>query len=97
MVFEFTKPGTLSDPGFIPVQRTVDVPWGDYRVLDDVVLLPRQSLVDCEPVSQGNAGFYVSPPESDTRGSRRFAVYVPSTVTAMATPGKREIQGASRM
>lgn len=77
----------LSKPGYLPVQRTVEALWNDYVVTDDVVLLPQQPSGDCEPMSSTTGGLYVEPSQTDGRGTRRMAVYVPDSSVVQIRSG----------
>lgn len=71
----------LRGAGHLPVQRTIVVPQGDFRTIDDVVLTPLDSAVTpvtfgaSSAVARGNA-------VSDASGTRQATVYFPPGTTA---------------
>src|SRR5581483_1351629 len=69
--------------GFLPVQRTLDVPWQDYRFVPDVAMValdPDVTAIDTAAAT----GFQVArgSAQTDSDGTRRATVLFPPGVTA---------------
>lgn len=68
--------------GFLPAERSLDVPWNDWIRAPDVVLLRRDSLT-CSNTVGGSVGRFAEPTTpgawttTDARGTRTMAVWVP--------------------
>lgn len=73
----------IQKTGYFPMQRTVEVPWNDYIVTEQLVLVPQQTT-GCLPVSGANGGFYVRPSGSDARVP--FGVWIPTNTQARTSP-----------
>ncbi len=77
LTLEYTK------EGYLPVQRRIDVEWGDEVWAPDVLLV--EEPPDCSgPISSATWDVFVGPSIDDGRGSRRTAVYVPEGRTVSA-------------
>ncbi len=69
--------------GYLPVQRQVSVPWQDYVVVEDVVMIPQDSKVTTVDltaavpmqIAQGN-------PVTDGDGTRQATLMIPRGTTA---------------
>lgn len=46
--------------GYLPGHRPADVPWQDYVVLGDVVLIPRDAQVTTVDASGGSGGMQLA-------------------------------------
>lgn len=69
-------------PGYLPAQRTVDVPWQDYTPLPEVVLIGLD--VQVTPIQAGAADVQVATgsPVTDADGTRQAVLLVPAGTTA---------------
>src|ERR1019366_8532611 len=73
--------------GYLPVERTVQVPWRDYAIATDVVFTQLDSQVTVVDVSSSTMGLQVArgPLVSDTAGTRTATVFVPPGTQATMT------------
>jgi YD repeat-containing protein len=71
--------------GYFPAQRTLEVPWQDYIVAKDVVLLQPDPNVTA--ITLGNSSFQVAQGsvESDSSGTRQATVLIPPDTAATMT------------
>ncbi|MFA7157913.1 MAG: RHS repeat-associated core domain-containing protein [Kiritimatiellia bacterium] len=67
----------FSKNGYLPVQRTYDVPWQDYLAIDDVVMIPSDSGVAVVSLPSTNWQVALGSLTSDERGERRPRVLFP--------------------
>ena len=84
--------------GYLPVQRTVNVPWQDWVVVDDVVMIardPQVSLIDLT----SNASMQVAEGGvvNDSRGLRQAALLIPQGVTAQVYDSNGNLQPVSQL
>ncbi|MGI9017896.1 MAG: cell wall-binding repeat-containing protein [Euzebya sp.] len=76
---------TVEADGFLSVQRTADLPWSDYHVLEDIVLTPLDAAVTTIDIAAG--GTHVSSMSSDDDGDRQVTmVFPPDTAATMHLP-----------
>ncbi|MGH8607673.1 MAG: Ig-like domain-containing protein [Gammaproteobacteria bacterium] len=75
-------------PGFLPVQRTVQTPWQDFVLADDVVMIPLDGQVTRVDLS-ANSVIQVaqSTLATDADGSRQATVLFPQRTEATMTLG----------
>lgn len=76
----------FSKPGFLEVQRTLDVPIGDYVSVPDVVMTSEDPPA---PLDLDNSTAFVAaqgPVEVDAAGTRRASILVAPGTTATVTP-----------
>jgi RHS repeat-associated protein len=74
--------------GFISSDRTIDVPWNDYRVLEDVVLVGYDPVVT--PIALGSTVAQVArgTVSADPNGTRQATlIFQPGTSATMTLPG----------
>ncbi len=75
----------MSKAGFLPAQRSADVPWQDFVVLPDVVLVPLDAeataidLTGASPITVARGSV-----QTDASGSRRATLLVPGGTAAEA-------------
>jgi YD repeat-containing protein len=72
-------------PGFCPVQRTVDVPWQDYVMAPDVVMIPLDPMVTSVTFGAGSAMQVAqSSMQADADGMRHaMMVFQPGTTAEL--------------
>ncbi|HRF45541.1 MAG TPA: PKD domain-containing protein, partial [Candidatus Competibacteraceae bacterium] len=68
--------------GYLPAQRQVNAPWQDFVVLDDVVLIPRDSQVTSLVLGAATMQAAQGPVTADQDGSRQPALLIPAGTTA---------------
>ena len=68
--------------GFLPAQRQLPAPWGDFAMVPDVVLVPADAAMT--PIDLGAGGMQVARGSisTDADGSRRATLLVPPGTTA---------------
>jgi hypothetical protein len=72
--------------GFLPVQRSVDVPWQDYASVPDVVLIPLDSQVTAvDPTLSTPIQVARGSPVTDTDGTRQATLFFPQGTQATMT------------
>ena len=77
-----------SKDGFLPLQRQVGVPWQDYVVVKDVVMVGLDSAVTTVTANAGVAQVHQASLVTDGDGARRAVVLFPAGTTAVMTlPG----------
>ncbi len=69
---------------YLPAQRQADVPWQDYLVFDDVVLIPQDAQVTEISLEDPNTPMQVARgrPVSDADGSRQATLLIPQGTQA---------------
>ncbi|WP_434113447.1 PKD domain-containing protein [Methylocaldum sp. GT1TLB] len=74
-------------PGFLPAQRQLDVPWQDFAVSEDVVLIPLDPEVSAIDLADTTQPFQVAQGSvmSDADGSRQATVLFPQGTQAVLT------------
>jgi len=72
-------------PGYLRAQRKVDVPWRDYAIAEDTVLIKLDDKTT--PITLGNPEWQaaIGTETDDARGKRTFAVLFPPNTTASLT------------
>jgi len=77
-------PPTVSyaKPGFLSVQRQVEVPWQDYRWLPDVVMIPFDSQLTVVDLNAPSMQVARGNPVTDADGTRQATVLFPAGNTA---------------
>ncbi len=79
---------SFSAPGYVTLQRVVDVGWNDEVTVPDVVLVPEPA---CVAVNGVTGGLYTHPSWSvtDGRGTRSVVAYIPpnTEVRTSSNPG----------
>ncbi|UJR83690.1 RHS repeat-associated core domain-containing protein [Sandaracinus amylolyticus] len=65
-------------PDYLPVQRTVDVPWNDWISVPEIVLTPRDAMVCASVGASGGFAFGAELSNPDGRGKRWTGAYVPA-------------------
>ncbi|MBK7474362.1 MAG: hypothetical protein IPI73_30490 [Betaproteobacteria bacterium] len=68
--------------GFLPVQRQVSVPWQDYALVPDVVMIPVDALVTSIALNAPAMQVARGAPTTDADGTRRATVLFPPGTTA---------------
>lgn len=70
-------------PGHLPVQRQANVPWQDYVLVDDVVMISRDPQVTEVAFGDEAAGQVArGTPQTDKDGTRQATVFFPPGTTA---------------
>ena len=87
-----------SKPGFMPLQRQMDVPWQDYRMIHDVVMLPYDDRVTAVDLS-ANTPIQVAQGStmSDSSGSRRAVLMFKQGTSAIMTLPNGSMQSLSML
>lgn len=67
---------------YLPVQRTIDVPWQEYAWLDDVVMIPLDSNVTNVPLNSGSMHVARGSQVTDIDGERQATVLIPPATGA---------------
>jgi RHS repeat-associated protein len=85
MVVNGGKPLTLrySKPGFLPVERQVDVDWREREVLPEVVLTPLDAAVTTVVAGAATTTVARANPVSDADGGRRATLLFPAGTQAV--------------
>ena len=88
--------GTLTlnfeKPGYLPAQRQLQVPWQDYAIAPEVVLIPLDPNVTPITLSSTVAQLARGGVVSDERGTRSATVFFPAgTTAAMVLPDGSQV------
>ena len=68
--------------GWVTSQRATEVPWLDFAVVDDIVLVPRDAAVTAVDLAKPGMKVHQSTLETDSDGSRHATVLFPEGVLA---------------
>ncbi len=68
--------------GYLPAQRQANVPWQDYVLMDDVVLIPRDGQVTTLTLGAATMQAAQGPVITDQDGSRQPALLIPAGTQA---------------
>ncbi|MGB5505045.1 MAG: MopE-related protein, partial [Polyangiales bacterium] len=76
--------------GYLPVQRTMSVPWEDFVNLEDVAMTPASDVATVVTFDLAESQVAESRPVTDQDGTRQIAAYFPSGTQAVV-----EVNGES--
>lgn len=68
--------------GYLPAQRQENVPWQDYVILDDVVLITRDAQATTVDLTQPTFQVAQGSPVTDSDGTRQATLMIPPGTTA---------------
>jgi RHS repeat-associated protein len=82
--------------GYLPVQRRVSVPWNDFTVADDVVMIPLDPIVSTIDLSASTAiQVAQGSVQSDSDGERQTTILFPVGTSATMTLPDGSVQSLS--
>ncbi len=72
---------------YLPVQRQINVPWNDYAILDDIVMIQLDSRVTSINLADNTQAFQIARgnPVTDADGTRQATILFPQGTTATIT------------
>jgi RHS repeat-associated protein len=76
---------TYAKPGFLPVDRTINVPWREFTSLPDVALPALDSAVSAVSSGSGTVQIARGSPVNDADGTRRATLVIPAGTSATMT------------